>query len=157
MATPTGLAWHRLSDTGSTGGKAGIESQPADYLVTHAGKTFFIEAKATVKHNTMQKSLVRPVQRNAIWRWAGVNGTPYYILFWSWAAGTLQLWNGLEVLSSSRGVNPERGLLAETTIDPCSYYATVDHIKTLLDSRMGDEEAWDVQSRIPTLRKFWTM
>lgn len=60
---------HRLPDTAvakATGGKGGfIAAQPADYVVTLKGETFYAEVKSTIDEKTFHFSNIRKQQMAA--------------------------------------------------------------------------------------------
>lgn len=158
LANQQVLCWYRLADSGSTGGKSAISSQPADYLVGCAGESYMLEVKSSAKHPTMQKSLMRPSQRNAIHRWACAHALPYYILFWSYQTGMVQLWDGREVLSGDRGLNDKRGLIAEDQVsDAGGWMIDKQPIVKMLDRAFACPTPDCVQEAIKESRHNWSI
>lgn len=99
-----GVAFHRLADSMAAGSI--IAEQPSDYLMavpngTQEQRFWFIEVKASQKHSKLQKSMVRPAQRGAICRFRRKLGIPYFILFWDWNGGRIELWDGLSVVQEA--------------------------------------------------------
>lgn len=101
------LGWHRLTDSASAGG-AFVGDQPSDYLIglppgSRPGQRLFhLEAKASESHSKLQKAMIRPAQRGAINFYGKLLQMPYTILFWDVKGSRLELWSGVEALSSSR-------------------------------------------------------
>lgn len=93
------MQWHAFPDTKRSGGGA-ISNQPSDYLVglpigsDSEQRMMFVEAKASEKHNKLQKAAIRPGQRGFIHRWRMMLQLPYYIFFYSTVSGELQIWDG---------------------------------------------------------------
>lgn len=105
------LGWHRFPDTHSAGGEQIIQPQPSDYLLglPHGSKLplcnaladqrmVFLEAKASEKHENLQKSAVRPEQRGFIHLYSGMLQIPYLICHYSTVTGTMQLWDGRAIM-----------------------------------------------------------
>lgn len=106
LKTAHHVAFHRLADTKSAG--AVIAEQPADYLVGLPRgsqlpgtdqRMFFLEAKASTEKTTLGKAAMQPAQRGAIARWRHLAQLPYLVLFWDSVGGTLQLWDGIKIMS----------------------------------------------------------
>lgn len=104
------LGWHRFPDTHSAGGMV-IQPQPSDYLVgipsggglpTSDQRLVFLEAKATEKHSSLQKSAVSPHQRGFINLYSGMLNVPYIICHYSTVTGNIQLWDGMAVTGEGR-------------------------------------------------------
>lgn len=113
LASDYGVFWHRMSDTGATGARSGLGSQPADYLIASAEKPILLEAKASFKHKSVSRGMLRPIQRNSVMRWAFNNMLNYYVLFWSFERNVVELWDGREMLANdTRRPDKERGLVA---------------------------------------------
>lgn len=101
------LQWHAFPDTKRSNGGA-ISTQPSDYLVglplgcNVEQRMMFVEAKASDKHKSLQKSSVRPGQRGFIHRWRMLLDLPYFILHYSSVTGELQLWDGKGIAVGNR-------------------------------------------------------
>lgn len=105
------LAWHRFPDTHSAGGEQVIQPQPSDYLLglphgsqlplTNAPasqRLVFFEAKASEKHENLQKAAISAEQRGFIHLYAGMLQLPYLVCHYSAKSGTMQLWDGRAVM-----------------------------------------------------------
>lgn len=93
------LQWHAFPDHKRSAGGA-IPNQPSDYLIglppgsSYDQRMLFLEAKASDKHASLPKAMVRPSQRGFINTWGGLAHLPYLIVFYSAKANTLELWDG---------------------------------------------------------------
>lgn len=93
------LQWHAFPDHKRSAGGA-IPNQPSDYLIglppgsSYGQRMLFLEAKASDKYDSLQKSMVRSSQRGFINTWGGLADLPYLIVFYSAASNTLELWDG---------------------------------------------------------------
>lgn len=105
------LGWHRFPDTHSAGGEQVIQPQPSDYLLglpygsqlplpnaLSSQRSVLFEAKASEKHESLQKNAVRPEQRGFIHFYAGMLQLPYLICHYSAKSGTMQLWDGRAIM-----------------------------------------------------------
>lgn len=102
------LGWHRFPDSHSA--SQVIQPQPSDYLLGlpagsrlpldgTAQRLVFLEAKASEKHRSLQKTAVRASQRGFIHFYAGMLQLPYLIAHYSTLTGALQLWDGRAVMA----------------------------------------------------------
>lgn len=112
------VGWHRLTDTGAAGSM--VSAQPSDYIVAlppgssnllGEQRLMFLEVKASEKHHTLGKAMVRPSQRGAINSYRYMLGIPYLILFWDTQLGVLQLWDGIAI-QGEQNIN-KRHMLAQ--------------------------------------------
>lgn len=93
------LQWHAFPDHKRSAGGA-VGNQPSDYLVglppgsSLEQRMIFLEAKASDKYDSLQKSMVRASQRGFINTWGGLIDLPYLIVFYSAPANTLEIWDG---------------------------------------------------------------
>lgn len=96
------VGFHRLADTGAAGSV--IAPQPSDFLLAlppgsesplNHQRLFFLEAKASEKHHTLQKAAIKPAQRGAIAHYRHLLQLPYLLLFWDAQDGVMQLWDGI--------------------------------------------------------------
>lgn len=129
------VGWHRLTDTGAAGSI--VSAQPSDYILAlprgssnllDEQRLMFLEVKASEKHHTLGKAMVRPSQRGAIATFRKVLSVPYLILFWDAQLGVLQLWDGIAIASDTN-IN-KRDMLAE--------WSDVGSINRLLTQRVVD-------------------
>lgn len=104
------LGWHRFPDTHSAGGQV-IQPQPSDYLLglPHGSnlplgnalsgqRLVFLEAKASEKHENLQKSAISAEQRGFIHMYSGMLQLPYLVCHYSAKNGSMQLWDGRAVM-----------------------------------------------------------
>ena len=157
MSMKYGVFWHRMSDTGATGGRSRIESQPADYLIAAAEKGLMLEAKASFKHKSAQRGMLRPAQRNAIIRWSINNVMPYYVLFWSFERNVVELWDGRELLSNDcRSLNRKRGLLREESLgEPATWNPDMGVLVDVLNTAIPCISAEDRKPYVNAQFKKW--
>lgn len=104
------VEWHRFVDSHTAGNI--VLPQPSDYLLglppgssTLKGcnqRVVFFEAKASDKHETLQKSAVSSDQRGAIQRWRMLLDVPYLVIFYSAAANAVEIWDGKSIIEGSR-------------------------------------------------------
>ena len=93
------LQWHAFPDHKRSAGGA-IPNQPSDYLIglppgsSYPQRMLFLEAKASDKHDSLQKSMIRASQRGFINTWGGLVSLPYLVVFYSAPSNTLELWDG---------------------------------------------------------------
>lgn len=93
------VQWHAFPDRKRSNGGA-IANQPSDYLLglpegsAPDQRCMFLEAKASDKHQSLRKDMVRSGQRGFINTWGGLLDLNYLIIFYSAQSGTLELWDG---------------------------------------------------------------
>lgn len=99
------VASHKLTDTGSAGNV--VSAQPSDYLMglppgskvpLNDQRLFFVEVKASEKHATLGKAMMRPAQRGAIAQYRYLLDLPYLVFFWDAVGGRIQLWDGVAIM-----------------------------------------------------------
>lgn len=104
------IAWHRFPDTHSAGG-ALIQPQPSDYLLgvppgsrvaESEQRLVFVEAKASDKHKSLQKSAISPHQRGRAKVFYGMLHIPYLVLHYSTKTGCMEIWSGLSAVGPGR-------------------------------------------------------
>ena len=119
------LGWHRFPDTHSAGGDTIIQPQPSDYLLgmppgafipskergqlTH--RMMFFEAKASEKHQSLQKGAIRPEQRGFIHFYADMLHLPYLVCHYSTLTGNIQIWDGRAIRDSK--LDKDKYLISE--------------------------------------------
>lgn len=135
-----GVAFHRLPDSMAAGSI--IAEQPSDYVMavpngTEAQRFWFIEVKTSEKFSKLQKSMVRPAQRGAICRFRMKLGIPYFILFWDWNGGRIELWDGLNVVQEANlsvkdrlAEWPNCGAMGKLNVETVAGHI-IDHFKLL--------------------------
>ena len=103
-----GFHYHAFVDSKSAGGI--VASQPADYLFGTHKEIGYIEAKASVTHEHLQMSMLRPAQKGAIKRYGQLLGRTYLIVFFSEKTGEVSIYSGPEVMRGAR-INRRKSLL----------------------------------------------
>lgn len=115
------LGWHRFPDTHSAGGSI-IQPQPSDYLLglplgsrlpmdnaRADQRMLFFEAKASEKHENLQKVAIRAEQRRHIHFYSAMLQLPYVVCHYSAVTGNIQLWDGRAIIGSR--LNPSYKLI----------------------------------------------